>query len=338
MILLISGSYVLYTVANDNTTEANSSIGDGPQNSTDAFSSSALDTVTPTIVSTPVGQTVTTVPRSPRPATSSSRPTSTSIPRHTETPTISPPNTVSPTVTLTMSPTATETPEPTPTPTRTPTPTQISKTPTSTPTRTQTPTPAPQDDELSTPEQYNTFISTYGNLLLQRATTEFQVMGVHVDTNGTLWFVQNGTVSKASPQIVAPSWRDIADIYASSWAAIERSDENYTRPERMRVVEFNNSIVEGNASTFVVENDDVRAWYNESIARAEYTSRWFRTTREANNRELRIARAIAGETNNATVGSRHSSSITDPEYPRINSVSKDSSVKGFQKTRIRVTG
>jgi hypothetical protein len=140
-------------------------------------------------------------------------------------------------------------------------------------------------------------------------------MGIYVDPNGTMWNVVNGTEPKSKPQIVEPVWREIAVLYSSTWNAIEQAEEDYARPERMRVVEFNNSIVDGNASTFVVENDDVRALYNDSISRAEYTSRWFRTARQTTPRESYEANGIAGNTTNVTVGpdSSETSSLEHPE-------------------------
>jgi len=140
-------------------------------------------------------------------------------------------------------------------------------------------------------------------------------MGVWVDPNGTFWNVVNGTEPKSKPQIVEPVWREIAVLYSSTWNAIEQAEEDYARPERMRVVEFNNSIVDGNTSTFVVENDDVRALYNDSISRAEYTSRWFRTARQTTPRESYEANGIAGNTTNVTVGpdSSETSSLEHPE-------------------------
>jgi len=140
-------------------------------------------------------------------------------------------------------------------------------------------------------------------------------MGIYVDPNGTMWNVVNGTEPKSKPQIVEPVWRDIAVLYATTWNAIEQAEENYARPNRMRVVEFNNSIVDGNTSTFVVENDDVRALHNDSISRAEYTSRWFRTARQATPYEYYEAEGIAGNTTNVTVGpdSDGTSSVENPE-------------------------
>jgi len=140
-------------------------------------------------------------------------------------------------------------------------------------------------------------------------------MGIWVDPNGTFWNVVNGTEPKSKPQIVDPVWRDIAIRYASAWNAVERADKEYARPERMRVVEFNNSIVDGNTSTFVVENDDVRALYNGSISRAEYTSRWFWTVRQANPYEIYEVNGIAGNTTNITVGpdSSGTASLENPE-------------------------
>jgi len=140
-------------------------------------------------------------------------------------------------------------------------------------------------------------------------------MGVHVDPNGTIWHALNGTEPKTKPQIVEPPWRNIAVLYARTWVAIEDAEESYARPERMRVVEFNNSIVDGNTSTYLVENDDVRALYNESISRAEFTSRWFRTARKATESENELARYIAGGTTNITVGSGNEQrgSIVQPE-------------------------
>lgn len=127
-------------------------------------------------------------------------------------------------------------------------------------------------------------------------------MGVYVDPNGTTWHVLNGTEPKAKPQIVNPAWRDLAVLYARAWVAIERKNQNYARPERMRVVEFNNSIIDGNTSTYLVENEDVHALYNENVSRAEFTYRWFVTARRATDSETLRAKRIATNTSNITVG------------------------------------
>jgi len=211
----------------------------------------------------------------------------------------------SPTTTPTLTPTTTPTPTPTTTPTLTATPT---------PTQTPTPTPNSSEDEIETPERYFTFLNTYYGISVDRATQEYELMGVYVDPNGTMWNVVNGTEPKAKPQIVEPVWRNIAVLYARAWTAIEQAEESYARPERMRVVEFNNSIVDGNSSTFVVKNEDVRALHNGSISKSDYTSNWFRRTRKATNLEVLEAEGIAGNTTNTTVPkSARSESLLQPE-------------------------
>ena len=77
-----------------------------------------------------------------------------------------------------------------------------------------------------------------------------------------------------------------------------------------------------------------------SISRAEYTSRWFWTVRQATPYENSEANGIAGNTTNISVGpdSGETASLDEPKGKSSNSLSSDASSLALSNTRAKVGG
>jgi len=212
---------------------------------------------------------------------------------------------------LTSTPTAIQTDTITPTiaatPTLSPTSTEITPTATettvitATPTVSTTPTPTSTPREYNTPDRYLRFGFAYERFL-NESDLGITVYGFQVTESGTMWAVINQTESESSPNRVPPRWRELANVYATTWVGHLENNISGERPSELRVIEFNNRTNNANLSTFLVTEEDVKLLYNDEIEQPEYTSRWMGRVRAPFDREIEFSKDLAGRTGNSTIG------------------------------------